>query len=106
MIKLEILNEDYSKLPYAGRHDNSKSIYELVMQIDGIDFRVSWTSNNFPPIKHIIVVDNKTVNDKTDDSYNGEFGKMKKLSDLKNFIREIIIEREEYKRLPPHTMYL
>jgi len=100
--ELGIMDEDFSNLPSSGLDIGHNGVYELKIELGDQTKYAYWTTANSSGKIGIPIDMNKVQEDK----FKGEFARVNKLFALKNFIVEIIMEYEEYKALPAHTMYL
>lgn len=121
IIELEVLEIDFRKMPRSDFEISTLGIYTLNIELNGKTKTIYWTTNNSSfNINYEVVgkikVDNENgiINEITqvnlkeaeEKRYDGEYGRAKRLFDLKNFILEIIKEYDNYKELPAAPMYL
>ncbi len=102
MIELDIFEGDFTKLRRSGVTLSVNGIYDLGFEYNGVTKSIYWTTGN----ANLIIIVDDLKNASEEDRYEGEYGQVNKLFDLKTFIVEIIYEYDEYKALPPHKMYL
>jgi|LGVF01.2.fsa_nt_gb hypothetical protein len=98
IIELGITETDFSEMPNSGLIIFPMGIYTLDLKYDGQTKSIYWTTQNASPILSESIKNKKT-------RYDGEYGRVYRLFDLKDFIVEIIKEYDEYKELPAHRMY-
>lgn len=101
VIELEIMEIDFREMPKSDVTLSIKGIYKLDIELDGETKSIYWTTEN-AYFESPLTLENE--ND--EERYEGDFGKAKRLFDLKNFILMIIKEYDEYKELPTAPIYL
>lgn len=96
--ELEIIETDFQNMPFSGVTFSNLGIYELHLQVGEKTKTIYWTTENTSPVLSASIKNGNT-------RYSGEYGRVYRLFDLKDFIVEIIEEYDEYIRLPAHRMY-
>ena len=99
---LGIMEEDFASLPKSGLVISPLGKYNLMITLNGVEKRAYWTTEYINPI--VFPIKEKPTDPAS--RYEGEYGRVNKLFDLKNFIVDIIMEYETFKSLPKHKMYL
>lgn len=98
IVELEIMEGDFKKLPHSGLIISPNGIYKLKIEMNGETKLLYWETGNSNPRPSEVL--------NAEDRYDGVYGRVYKLFDLKDFIIEIIEEYEEYQKLPPHNLYM
>lgn len=119
--ELEIMVDDFSGLPSSETTYYPMSEYHLQINLGGEIKNIRWSSRNanidnaLDVLGKIDIDDEESLFDeitlvelesKDHKSYEGAYGRVNKLFDLKTYIIEIIKEYDQYKELPAHKMYL